>query len=435
MKKTRRSFIKKTAGAAAALAAFPAIVPASALGRNGQIVPSDRVVMGAIGMGSMGNGNTREFLALPDVQMVAVCDVDSSRLAEAQQKINVHYANNDCRAYEDYRELLDKEKIDAVMIPTPDHWHALLAVACANAGLDIYGEKPLARSIKEGRAIVNAVEQNNRIWQTGSWQRSRANFHRACELVINGRIGKVHYVEVGLPNGRSSIGTPPAMEAPKALNWDFWLGPAPTVPYRGISHWDWRWIMDYSGGQLTDWAGHHIDIAHWGLGLDTSGPISVEGQGVYPSEGIFDVPVEYDFMCEYADGLKMRVANASRQPNGMGTTWYGEHGWIYVSRGDRLSASDENILKEEIGDNEIKLYQSGNHRRNFIDCVRSREQTITPAEYAHRSISVGLLGEIAMLTGEKILWDPEREVVTNSEVANRLLVKPYRNPWNHDMIR
>ncbi len=152
-------------------------------------------------------------------------------------------------------------------------------------GLDIYGEKPLARSIVEGRAMVEAVEKNGRIWQTGSWQRSVANFHRACELVVNGRIGKVEYVEVGLPNGRSSIGTPPEMEVPAELNWEFWLGPAPTVPYRGVSHWDWRWILDYSGGQLTDWAGHHIDIAHWGLGFDRQGPISVEGKGVYPERG------------------------------------------------------------------------------------------------------------------------------------------------------
>lgn len=417
------------------LAAFPSIIPASALGRNGYMAPSDRIVLGAIGLGSMGTGNTRSFLQLGDVQMVAVCDLDSNRLSAAQKLINDHYKNDDCRGYEDFRELLEKETLDAVTIATPDHWHALLAIASANKGLDIYGEKPLARSIVEGRAMVEAVEKNGRIWQTGSWQRSVPNFHRACELVINGRIGDVKYVEVGLPNGRSSIGTPPEMKVPEELNWEFWLGPAPTVPFRGVSHWDWRWILDYSGGQLTDWAGHHIDIAHWGLGFDRVGPISVEGEGVYPREGIFDVPVEYDFICEYANGVKMRVANASRLTRGMGTTWYGDKGWIYVSRGNRLAASDDKILSEEIGENEIKLYKSENHQRNFIDCVRSREETITPAEVALRSISIGLLGEIAMLTGKRLDWDPEKETFTNSDLANRMLLKPYRNPWNHDMLK
>jgi predicted dehydrogenase len=435
MSKTRRTFIKKAAGAAVGLAAFPHIVPASALGRNGQTAASDRVVLGAIGLGSMGTGNTRNFLKFHDVQVVAVCDVDSKRLADAQKMVNDQYKTQDCRGYEDYREFLEKEKLDAVTIATPDHWHALLGIACANKGLDIYGEKPFARSIVEGRAMVEAVEKNGRIWQTGSWQRSRPNFHRACELVINGRIGKVEYAEVGLPDGRSSIGTPPAMAVPEELNWNFWLGPAPTVPYRGISHWDWRWIMDYSGGQLTDWAGHHIDIAHWGLGLDREGPISVEGKGVYPREGIFDVPVEYDFTCDYANGVKLRVANASKLATGMGTKWFGDKGWIYVSRGNRLTASDEKILQEEIGENENLLYRSPDHHRNFIECIRSREETITPAEVAHRSISVGLLGEIAMLTEQKLSWDPVKEKFSNSDLANRLLVKPYRNPWNHDMLK
>jgi hypothetical protein len=177
-----------------------------------------------------------------------------------------------------------------------------------------------------------------------------------------------------------------------------------------------------------------VDIAHWGLGFDRTGPVRVEGRGVYPLEGIYDVPVEYDFTCEYANGVRMRVANQSKQPKGMGTCWYGDKGWIHVRRG-RLTASDENILREEIGDEEIRLYKSEDHRRNFIDCVRSREETITPAEVAHRSISVALLGEIAMLTEEKLVWDVEDERIVNNALANRLLLKPYRNPWNHDMLK
>jgi predicted dehydrogenase len=275
---------------------------------------------------------------------------------------------------------------------------------------------------------VNAANDNNIVWQTGSWQRSRKSFYHAANLVWNGRLGKISYVEVGLPDAESYIGTPPVMPVPEELDWDFWLGPAPTREYRGVCHWDWRWIMDYSGGQLTDWAGHHIDIAHWGLGLERTGPVEVEGVGVYPTEGIFDVPTEYDIQAVYENGLRMRIANASRLPHGMGATWYGEHGWIHVSRGD-LSAENPEVLNEKIGPDEDPLYHSDDHMQNFLDCLKSRKETIAPVEVAHRSISVGLLGEIAMLTGQKLKWDPEKEEFTNSEIANRLLSRPYRKPW------
>lgn len=433
MQDNRRKFIKKAVGSTLGLIAAPYIIPGSALGKNGTIAPSNRIVIGGIGLGSMGTGNTRNFLDIDEVQYVAVCDVDSNRKGKAAMMINGKYKNQDCRTYGDYQEFLEKEKLDAVTIAVPDHWHALCGIAAANKGLDIYGEKPLARSIVEGRAMVNAVEKNKVIWQTGSWQRSRPNFHRAAELAINGRIGKVTHVDVGLPNGNNPIGTPPIMNVPEELDWDMWLGPAPTVPYRGISHWDWRWIMDYSGGQLTDWAGHHIDIAHWGLGYDRIGPVSVEGQGVYPREGIYDVPVEYDFTCTYQTGVTMRVANSRKQKHGMGTVWYGDKGWIHVDRGNTLKASDTKILEEKISDEENRLYKSDSHHQNFIDCIKSREETITPAETALRSISVGLLGEIAMLTDKKLDWDPEKEKFTNNDFANRMLVRPYKAPWKLDV--
>ena len=263
----------------------------------------------------------------------------------------------------------------------------------------------------------------------GSWQRSQPHFHHACELVINGRIGDVKYVEVGLPDGGQYIGNPPAKPVPEGLDWDMWLGPAPNVPYRGVSHWDWRWINDYSGGQLTDWAGHHIDIAHWGLGLDRTGPVTIEGTGRRHLDGLYDVYNEYDFLCEYANGLKMRVANSSQLKNGGGVHFFGTEGWIHVDRG-RLEASDEKILKEVIGKNETRLYKSLSHMENFVDCVRSREETITPVDIGHRSISVGLLGEIAMITGEKLHWDPKAEKFSDNTNANRLLQRPYRGPWS-----
>jgi predicted dehydrogenase len=208
-----------------------------------------------------------------------------------------------------------------------------------------------------------------------------------------------------------------------------WLGPALKVPYRGVSHWNWRWILDYSGGQLTDWSGHHIDIANWGAGLEHTGPVEISGSGVYPAEGIFNAPVEYDFLCKYANGIEMRVANSSRLPLGMGTTWHGDLGWVHVDRGNRISASDPKILEEVIGENETRLYKSENHYQNFVDCVRTGKATIAPVEVAYRAISVGLLGEIAMTTGQTIKWDPDKEEIIGNARASRMLSRPYRQPW------
>jgi predicted dehydrogenase len=371
----------------------------------------------------------KDFLKFKQVQYVAVCDVDKNHLQAAKERVDTTNGNKDCRMYGDFREFLEKEKLDAVCLSLPDHWHSIIAVSCANKKLDIYGEKPLARSIREGQAISAAAHKNNIIWQTGSWQRSVENFHRGVELVRNGRIGKITHVEVGLPDGGRSIGTPPVVPVPEELNWDFWLGPALNVPYRGVSHWNWRWIQDYSGGQLTDWAGHHIDIAHWGLGYDGTGPVSVEGKGVFPREGIYNTAVEYDFTCVYKDGTTLRVANSSRQKYGMGTVWYGDKGWLRVDRGDVIEASDPKILNEKIGEKEIQIYKSNNHWQNFLECVKSRKEAITPVDTALRSISVGLLGEIAMLTGQKIQWDPEKQEIVDNKMASRLLSRPYRQPW------
>ncbi len=434
---SRRSFLK-TSTALSAAVAFPAIIPSSALGADGHVAPSNRIVMGAIGTGSRGTGNTMNFAQRKDVQIVAVCDVDKVNLDAAKKKIDGKYKNTDCQTYCDYRELIGRGDLDAVTIATPDHWHALLAVAAANAGLDIFGEKPLARSIKEGRAICDAVQKHGRIWQTGSWQRSKAEFRFACELVRNGRIGKVRRAEVGLPTGKAT-GLVPELPVPDTLDWNSWLGPAPWAPYRDFAgtsdrrrpgarcHWNWRWILDYSGGQLTDWAGHHIDIAHWGLGFDHTGPVQIEGKGDYPTDGLWTTPMTYKFNCKYANGIDMTVANDKQVQRG--ATWYGDQGWIRVSRGI-LEAEPKSLLDEVIGSGEIRLYESNDHYQNFIDCVKTRKQTITPVEVAQRSISVGLLGEIAMLTGRKIKWNPEKEEIRRDPSASALLGRSYREPWH-----
>ncbi|MEI6679001.1 MAG: Gfo/Idh/MocA family oxidoreductase [Mariniphaga sp.] len=429
-KSTRRDFLKQSASIAMGAVVIPQIIPSTALGMGGKLSPSDRIVMGCIGVGGQGTNNLRSFLWSKEVQFVAVCDVDTNHTDNAKGIIDKINKNSDCRTYGDYREFLEKEKIDAVSIALPDHWHGLIYSAAANKKLDIYGEKPLARTVQDGRAIVSAVKKNNVVWQTGSWQRSGKMYRRAAELAINGRVGKITHVEVGLPDGDSRVGTPPVMEVPAGLNWDMWLGPAPKVPYRGVCHGDWRWTLDYSGGRLTDWAGHHVDIAAWGIGMDRTGPVEIEGEGIYPVEGLYNTPVEFDFTCKYANGIEMRVATGSRLRFNTGAAWFGEKGWIHVDRdGGLLHASDPKILEEVIGENEIQLYKSNNHFWNFLECVRSRSETVCPVEVGHRSISIGLLGEIAMTTGQKIEWDPIKEVIIGSSVASRLLSRPYRQPW------
>ena len=422
----RRGFLKRSALGGAALA-MPAIVPSTVFGAN---APSNRVTMAAIGIGDgMGTINLKGFLGRQDVEMVAVCDVDRNHRKKAADRVNQRNGNTDCRQYNDFRELLEKETLDAVLIVVPDHWHALIATAAARAGCDIYGEKPLARSIKEGRSICEVVQRYNRVWQTGSWQRSKRNFHYACQLVRNGHIGTVKYIEVGLPRAKRPMAVQHPQTPPPELDWNFWLGPAPERPYTPFGnnsvHFNWRWILDYSGGQLTDWAGHHIDIAHWGMGLDKSGPVEVYGHADYPINTLYNVPTKFAFKARYADGLVISVSDRHK----MGTKWFGENGkWIHVSRRG-LEASNKAILREQIGPGEDPLYFSRNHYGNFIDCVKSRRTTITPVETAHRSISVGLLGEIAMLTGRKINWNPKTETIANDPEASALLGRAYREPW------
>jgi predicted dehydrogenase len=411
---------------------FPYIISSSALGADGAVAPSERIVMGCIGVGSQGTGNMRGFLSKKDAQVVAVCDVDKGHRDSAKRTVDRQYRNSDCQTYADFRELIARADIDALSLAVPDHWHSIPVVMAAQAGKDMYGEKPLARTIHEAKVMRDTVNRYGRIWQTGSWQRSVDNFRHGAELVYNGRIGKVTRVEVGLPTGGGGENRP-VRAVPEGLDWDFWLGAAPWRAYTGFGgqgpHWDWRWVMDFSGGQLTDWAGHHIDIAHWGLGLDDTGPVEIEGKGNYPKDGIYDVPTQYKFTCKYADGLEMIVANDQQVPKGMGTVWYGEKGWVHVDRG-RQATEPASLWNETIGPNEKRLYDSRDHQQNFLDCVKSRKKTITPIEVACRSISVGLLGEIAMLLDRKVRWDPVKEEFVNDPEASRLLSRPMRAPWH-----
>jgi len=426
---TRRSFLRRSAATIAVLG-FPSIVPSSALGADGRPAPSNRITMGCIGVGGMGSGNMGSFLGQNDCQVLAVCDVDANHARDAKNTVDRRYGNQDCKAYRDFRELLARDDIDAISLATPDHWHAIPAIMAARAGKDIYGEKPFSHDLREGRAMCEAIRQHGRIWQTGSWQRSGATFRFACELVRNGRIGKVHTVEVGLPTGAPG-GSENYCDPPPHLDYDFWVGPAPWAPYSpNRTHWDWRWQLDYGGGQMMDWIGHHGDIAQWGLGTEYTGPVEVEPvQAEFPRTGLFNAPTVYKFICKYRNGVTMIVANAGNSGIRMGTKWIGTDGWVWVDRGG-FETSPRSLMQEKIRPDEINLYRSPGHHRNFLDCVKSRKPTITPAEVAHRSASIGHLGQIAMLTGRKIRFNPDTEQIIGDEAASRLLGRAYREPWH-----
>lgn len=421
----RRDFIKAGVGAVG----FPYIIPSSALGKGGTVAPSNRIVMGTIGYGWQGGSNTRELINITGVQYVAACDVDANHLRDVTGMINRTNGNDDCKGYVDYREMLANHKFDAVNIALPDHWHAIPTIDALKAGCDIHGEKPLAHNLVDGRAICNAVKRYGRIWQTGSWQRSTSNFHHACEIVRNGRIGNIHTIEVGLGGGfKDYTGSGDQVDpvpVPKELDYDRWIGPAPWAEYCPARvHKNWRWHLDYGGGRLMDWVGHHVDIAHWGIDCDHTGPIEIEGSGTRPATGLWNTHTDFDITAKYANGIVMKV---SSKLSG-GTKWIGDDGWVYVNRG-KLRASNPGILKEKFGLKDVRLYKSNNHMVNFIECVKSRKETVTPVESAHRSASVGHLAFIAMEIGRKLKWDPENETFPNDPDANRLLSEPKRSPW------
>jgi len=438
---SRRSFLKNTA----AVISLPAFVPSSVFGQN---APSNKINIGMIGVGNQGTWDMRAFLDDERVQVLAVCDVNresegywdgavggrenAKRIVErryAQQRRAGTYKG--CAAYEDFRELLERQDIDAVEIATPDHWHALITVAAAKADKDIYCQKPLSLTISDGIAMVNAVNRYSRVLQCGSQQRSDYNFRRVCELVRNGRIGKLHTVKCGLPGGTpdysggKGISTEPCA-VPDGFNYDMWLGAASWAPYcPARCHVNFRWIFDYSGGQITDWGGHHPDIAQWGMGTEDTGPVEIKNaKGEFAKGPLWNTAEHYYFECIYKNGVKLIISDSVRD----GVTFEGTEGWVWANRGVHEASSDK-ILKSVIGPDEIHLYESNNHFRNFIDCVISRKKPIAPVETAHRSITLAHLGNIAMILGRDLKWDAENEQFIGDQTANSMLTRAYRQPW------
>ncbi|MDQ3332120.1 MAG: Gfo/Idh/MocA family oxidoreductase [Planctomycetota bacterium] len=416
---SRRGFLKTSAAVTGAFAA-PCIVPSRAFGAN------ERIVLGHIGVGGQGTGNLNGFAGQKDVSVAAICDVDATRVAKAMKA--AQGKGHMPVAFEDYRRLLERDDIDAVVVSTPDHWHALNTIDACAAGKDVFCEKPLTLTILEGRKMVNAAREHGRVVQTGSMQRSSKEFRTACELVRNGRIGKVHTVLVGI-NTPNHPGAPvPDSEPPAELDYEMWLGPAPERPYnKNRVHYNFRFFRDYSGGQMTNWGAHHLDITQWGLGMDDSGPVKVEGAGTFHPQNWHEVTETCRVTHTYADGTKVLVGQGHKDiPNG--TTFIGSEGKIHVNRG-KLVVEPEEIAKQPLPDDAVRLYESNDHKRDFLDCIRSRRKPICDVEVGHRSATVCHLGNIAIDLGRPLTWNPETEEFADDDEANERRLTTYRSPW------
>jgi predicted dehydrogenase len=433
MNTTRREFLKSSAVAAAAMGA-PYYVPASALGLS-RVAPSDRIVMGAIGTGGQGKGIMNAFMSQPDVQMVAICDVDQRQLKGVKDGIDKKYGNQDCKAYHDFRELVGRDDIDAVTVTTPDHWHALCSVAAANAGKHVYCEKPLANSIGEGRAIANAVKKNKVFLQTGSHERSGDNARFACELVRNGRIGKLHTIRINLPtddghhnDAKKFKQITAAQPIPEGFDYDLWLGHTPPAPYHERRcHFWWRFILAYGGGEMTDRGAHVIDLAQLGGGFDDTGPVEIEATGTRNNDSLYDAFWDYNFTNKFANGVTMY--GQSKGPRGV--KFEGDAGWIFIHvHGAMLEASDPKLLENrDTKDFKVQLGRSPGHQRNLLDAIKTGKEPVATAEIGHRTASVCHLNNIAMLLGRKLKWDPAKEQFADDSEANSLVTPKMRSPW------
>jgi predicted dehydrogenase len=452
---SRRDFLRTAGGgalAAAAVAGFPAIVPASVLGPQ---APGNRINIGAIGVGRISRGHDMPGVWKYDsARIVAVCDLDSKRVEDAKRLVNGYYTKTAGRPYDgvtgyaDYRELLGNKDIDAVIVSTPDHWHALITVAAVRAGKDVYLQKPASLTIAEGRTLSDAVHRSGRIFQIGSQQRSSPQWRYAAELVRNGRIGRLQTVKIGLP-GDPAGGVETEMPVPPALDYDTWLGSTPAVHYTedrvhpraGYGRPGWLRCEQFGAGMITGWGAHHLDCAHWAMDTEYTGPVEVWGTAEFPKSGLWNVHGPFKTEALYANGVHMIVSGEF--PNGI--RFEGTEGWIFVSRGNEtvtasdpqsrlkdeqaLAASNPALITSVIGPDEVHLYESTDHHGNWLECVRSRRQPIAPVEVAHRACTACLLHHIAMKLPRHLRWDPEKERFTGDDQANAMLSRPQRAPY------
>ncbi len=432
-KATRRTFVQTS------LAAIAANTSRRGLARA--VPPSERIAVGFVGLGERGMHLLGEFLAEPDVQVVAVCDVEDLHYRDrtwgqgralgrtpAVERIQQVTSSMPALLTADSRELLLRDDLDAVVVATPDHWHALCTVEAIAAGKDVYCEKPVTHHFAEGRAVCQAVKAHGAVFQTGSQQRSWPEFRRAVELVRNGVLGRLERIEVGLPPGYdTAMGDDTVLPPPDDAAYERWCGPALKLPYmRARHHRWWRGHSAYGGGVLMDWIGHHNDIAHWSLDLDNSGPNRVTAEGwTRPATEVYDTPHHYTIRCEYPGGVTSTISDT----NALGTKWFGTNGWIQVTRG-QLTVSDERWLAADFTAGAWQLGPGVGHVRNFLDSVKSRRPCAAPAHVGHRSITPGHLGFVSHAVGRSLAWDAANERIVDDPEAQQLLERtPYRAPW------
>ena len=450
---TRRRFLQTSVAGSAGLIFLPRTYLVGA-----QTPPSRRITVAQIGCGRMGMEDLRGTMAHDDLcRIVAVCDLDGKRLETARTEVEQFYRKKgettvDVKAYRDFHEVLARKDIDAVVIAAPYHWHAYIAIAACEAGKDIYCEKPLSLTIHEARAMVNAARKYDRVFQTGSMQRSSKEFRIACELVRNGRIGKLHTVKIGLPVDPSGD-EEPEMPIPPNLDYAMWLGWTPQVPYTEkrvhpqnsiTDRPGWLRIDSYCLGMITGWGSHHVDIGHWGMGTELTGPIEIEGKAEFPRKGLWNVHGPYHIEAKYANGATMIIDNNFTN----GVRFEGADGWIFVSRGGAqatasdpasafgkaLDASDPKILNSKLGPNELHLHKSDDHHLDWLTSIQTRQPAVTTPEEAHRSTSACEIGWIAMKLGRKLRWDPAKEAFLDDDQANAMRSRPQRAPYGANLL-
>jgi predicted dehydrogenase len=424
---SRRQFLRNSTLATAAVAA-PLILPSRLLGAG---APSKKIAVGVIGTGNIAGSHFGALLGNEEsVRILAVCDVDRSRREAAVERVNKSYGAKGCVAYADFRELNRRPDLDAVFVCTPDHWHALIGIDAVRNGKDAYIEKPLTLTIMEGRALVEAARQHKRIVQHGTQHRSMKRFHDVSQFVRNGGLGKLDRIEVSIPgNNRFCGATWKPEPVPAVLDWDMWLGPAPWRPYTSAGcHYNFRFIAESAYGQVTNWGAHYLDIGQWALDMDASGPVEVEGHGDFPTTGLFTNATWVDFTVRYANGIPMSCR--TRYSGGGTVRFIGERGWLDISRG-RMSGSTPELLREmQAPGGPVQLELSTNHHENFFECVRTRRRPIADVELGHRTATVCNLGQISMVIGRKLRWDPAKEEFVGDEMANRLRTRAMRSPWS-----
>ena len=410
----------------------PMILPASARGAN------DKINMGMIGVGGMGSGHLRALVNNSAVRITAICDVRDEHTARARDAVSTAYNDSSCAGYRDFRELLARRDIDAVLIAVPDHWHALIGLEAARQGKHMYYEKPMGLSLAESQAMRAAVKRNGVVFQFGTQQRSSFNYRQTAELIRNGRIGQLKTILIGSANSQY-VPNQPTQPVPAGFDYEMWLGPAPWAPYtfeRTTSRW--TLIYDYSLGCISGaWGVHDVDSAQWVNDADSTGPIEVEGTGEYPADGLFDTAIHWEIEHTYANGVKlvhMDMQTAKKRApqfsfGNMASVFIGTEGWIYVSR-QSLRAHNPALVREKFGPNDSRVVRSDDHKRNFLDAIRTGAQPISHIESAVRSDTVCQQADIAMRLRRKLRWNPVAERFIDDEAANRMLSRPMRSPWH-----